>query len=290
MTYPSSAEARFERFSQYTLDGSDPDLRRLLGIAELMSDATRTALRRVNVQAGWRAIECGCGPVGGLAVMAEMVGHAGQVVGVDFNAPAVERAREVIGALGIGNVEVLVGDVNELDAAALGGPFDFAYTRCFLMHQVNPAATLSRIAALVRPGGWIVCQEPLRAPAPSASQDLDALNTYWDLLHQVVESAGVPTGTVERLAHTAHQAGLELHEAHGFFNVMNPELGFELHAATLSAIGKRATQAGIATTEQIEALDAELRDSTDGSYEWVTSPFFLDLAFRKPLATGFGAR
>ena len=43
---------------------------------------------------------------------------------------------------------------NELDLAALGGPFDLAYTRCFLMHQSDTARTLARIADIVRPG-WL---------------------------------------------------------------------------------------------------------------------------------------
>jgi hypothetical protein len=40
------------------------------------------------------------------------------------------------------------------------------YTRCFLMHQADPAVTLVAIARLVRRGGWIVAQEPLRYPTP----------------------------------------------------------------------------------------------------------------------------
>jgi hypothetical protein len=48
---------------------------------------------------------------------------------------AVQRARTVVSALELGNVEVIAGDLHELDPAALGGPFDLAYTRLFLMHQ-----------------------------------------------------------------------------------------------------------------------------------------------------------
>jgi ubiquinone/menaquinone biosynthesis C-methylase UbiE len=61
--------------------------------------------------------------------MAEMVGPAGRVVGVDFSEPTAERARSVVAALELGNVEVVAGDIHELDAAAVGGPFDLAYTR-----------------------------------------------------------------------------------------------------------------------------------------------------------------
>jgi ubiquinone/menaquinone biosynthesis C-methylase UbiE len=120
------AEAVAERVRRYILDGSDQDLRRLLSISQLSEEMARAAFHRVGVQQGWNAIDCGCGPIGGLAVIAEMVGPAGRVVGVDFSQPAVQQARAVTSALGLRNVEVVAGDLHDLDAAALGGPFDLA--------------------------------------------------------------------------------------------------------------------------------------------------------------------
>src|SRR5262249_16316203 len=118
------ADAVSERVRRFLLDGSDEDLRRLLGVAELSGEMTRSAFRRVGMQEGWHAIDCGCGPIGGLAVMAGMVGPAGRVVGVDFSEPAIQRARSVVTALELGNVELFAGDIHEFSAAALGGPFD----------------------------------------------------------------------------------------------------------------------------------------------------------------------
>jgi hypothetical protein len=77
------AEAIADRVRRYILDGSDEDLRRLLGVAAATQETARSAFRRVGMQEGWHAIECGCGPIGALAVMAEMVGPVGRVVGVD---------------------------------------------------------------------------------------------------------------------------------------------------------------------------------------------------------------
>src|SRR5262249_44005196 len=146
------AEAITHRVSRYILEGSDDELRRLLAVAEVVGDMARRAFRRVGVQEGWRVLECGCGPIGALAVLAEMVGATGEVVGIDFSEQAVRRAREVIATLGLDNVQVLVADVHDADMARLGGPFDLAYTRLFLMHQSDPVQTLSRIATLLRPG------------------------------------------------------------------------------------------------------------------------------------------
>jgi SAM-dependent methyltransferase len=275
-------EAIAERVRQYILDGGDEDLRRLVRISELSADALRAALHRVQIREGCKAIECGCGPIGGLAVLAEMVGASGRVVGVDFNEPAVQRARSIMATLALDNVEVVAGDVNDLDLSALGGPFDLAYTRCFLMHQRDMATTLARIADIVRPGGWIVCQEPLRSPGPRSHPHLDALSDYWELLHALLERVGVPQDSVESLRHVAADWGLEEDGATGFFNIMSPADGFDLHAGTLAAIREGATQSGIASAERVDALLAALLTAKHEKYQWVSTPFFLDLTLHKP--------
>lgn len=272
-----------EELGRYVLDGSDEDLRRLLSISQVAAETARRAFRRVGICEGWTVIDCGCGPIGGLAVLAEMVGPAGRVVGVDFSEPTIRRARSVVVALGLENVEVAVGDIHDLDAATLGGPFDLAFTRCFLMHQADPARTLGQIAGLLRPGGWIVAQEPLPSPPPRSHPQLGALATYWDLLHEVMEVAGAPRGSVEGLERAARVAGLEVAEANGNFRTLDPELGFEIHAATLAAVQDRAVRLGIAA-EKIDDLLLNLQAAKSGRYEWVSSPFFLDLALRKPTA------
>lgn len=270
-----------EPAGRYVLDGSDEDLRRLLTISEVTAETARRAFGRVGICAGWTAIDCGCGPLGGLAVLAEMVGPAGRVVGVDFSEPTIQRARSVTAALGLANVELAVGDIHDLDAAVLGGPFDLAFTRCFLMHQADPVRTLRKIAALLRPGGWIIAHEPLPNPPPRSHPHLNALAAYWDLAHEVMELAGAPRGTVEGLGRAARAAGLEVADASGFFATVEPELGFELHAATLAAARERAAKFGIAA-EKIDGLLLDLRAAKSGQYEWVSTPFFSDLALRKP--------
>ena len=65
---------------------------------------------------------------------------------------------------------------------------------------------------------------------------------------------------------------------------MDPELGFDLHAATVLAARERAVASGIASGQQIDDLVSDLRAAKDGGYEWVSGLFFLDLTFRKPVA------
>jgi ubiquinone/menaquinone biosynthesis C-methylase UbiE len=279
------AEAIVERVKRYVLDGSDADLRRLVGVSQVSQDMARAAFRRVGVREGWTAIDCGCGPIGALAVMAELVGPAGRVVGVDVSEPTIRQAHAVVTELALSNVALVVGDLHELDAAALGGPFDLAYTRLFLMHQPDPVRTLRQIAGLLCPGGFLVAHEALRRPAPRSHPHLDALDRYWELLFEVIERVGgAPHDGVEDLTQSARAAGLEVVDTHGYFRTIAPELGFELHASTLAAAKERSVKAGIASAQQLDELAGALRAARDGTYAWVTSPFFRDLTLRKPTA------
>ncbi len=129
-------------------------------------------------------LECGCRPVRALAVLAELVGPSGKVVGIDFSEPAVQRARSVVATLGLDNVQVFAGDVHDVNVATLGGPFDLAYTRLFLMHQsdggAHPPADLSPASP------WWLDHRAGAAPSPSPAVEsgpLDALGTGWELLH-----------------------------------------------------------------------------------------------------------
>jgi hypothetical protein len=65
---------------------------------------------------------------------------------------------------------------------------------------------------------------------------------------------------------------------------VDPELSFELHAATLQAARERAVASGVAAGQQIDDLVSDLRAAKGGGYEWVSAPFVLDLTLRKPPA------
>jgi SAM-dependent methyltransferase len=267
--------------THYVLDASDEDLRRLLSIAEHQADAARAAIHRIGDVSGRRAIECGCGPLGCLAVLSKSVGPGGTVVGIDFSAATVERARSVIAALGIDNVHVVAGDVHELDAAGLGGPFDLAYTRAFLMHQPDPARTLGRIAAMLKPGGWLISQEPLRTPPPHSWPPVEALGRYWELMHEAAARSGVAPDAVEGLPAAAGSAGLEVVRKSGFFQVLEPAVGFDIHASAVAALRTRLVETGVADEAEVDGAERSLREAASADRGWVTTPFLLDLALRK---------
>jgi hypothetical protein len=103
----------------------------------------------------------------------------------------------------------------------------------------------------------------------------------YELLEQVV---GVPHDAVASLPQLARAAGLDVVSVTGTFGTMDPEVGFDLHADTLAAARERGIASGAWTGEQVDGLVNDLRAAKAGNYEWVSTPFYLDVALRKPLA------
>jgi SAM-dependent methyltransferase len=275
-------ESLGERVKRYILTGDDEDLKRLLVISDVMRESARTALGRSGVGAGASVIECGCGPVGALPVLSELVGPGGRVVGIDMNSAAVERARSVVDALGLDNVRLVVGNVNDLDLTALGGPFDLVFTRLFLVHQPDLTATLRQIAGILTPGGTIVAQEPLRDPPPFALPHLDALAPSWHLVADLVQANGVPTDIVPYLPQAAAAAGLGVERVDGSFVIdRRPERTLRIYSTTLAAARPGAIAAGLADAAEIDGLIAALEAAMGDAIEWVSSPFFTDVIMHK---------
>jgi hypothetical protein len=63
----------------------------------------------------------------------------------------------------------------------------------------------------------------------------------------VERAGGVPHGAVDGLARSARAAGLDVVAADGIFGIIDPELGFDLHASTLSAARERAVASDVIT-------------------------------------------
>lgn len=206
-----------------------------------------------------------------------------EVVGIDLNAAAIDRARSIMGTLGVSNVEVIVGDLHMTAPAALGAPFDVAFSRQFLLHQPDPSRTLRCIAGLLRPGGVLIAQEPFRSPSWRSHPDISHLQAHWEILYESIERAGTPHQAVEDLPRFARAAGFEVAATSGFVSVLSPEAGLQIAMANVAALRERAQALGVATAQQLDevmgGLDAAMK--AKDNYDWIVSPVVFDLLFQK---------
>jgi SAM-dependent methyltransferase len=115
-------------------------------------------LDRVRLRPGQRAIDLGCGPRGILDLLSERVGPGGQVVGLDRDPVLVDRARALVTACGLANVDVVAGDARRTQLPS--STFDLVHTRTLLVNIPDPAEVVTEMTRLARPGGWVVAVEP----------------------------------------------------------------------------------------------------------------------------------
>jgi SAM-dependent methyltransferase len=153
---PVTSQGEKKRTHEYELGHSGRELKRLATQAQLVDPFTREFFREGGVALGMRVQEVGSG-AGDMALMtADIVGSAGEVVGIDRSPLAVSAAQDRVTALHRRNISFREATVDTLDPAET---FDAVVGRYVLMFNSDPAAMLQAAARHVRPGGVIVFHE-----------------------------------------------------------------------------------------------------------------------------------
>ena len=101
-----------------------------------------------------RLLDCGCGPGSISCDLAERVDH---VTALDREAKIVESAKALAVERGVSNVEIVVGDVYDLDFP--DDFFDVAFANQVLQHLSDPVAALREMGRVVKPGGVVAVRD-----------------------------------------------------------------------------------------------------------------------------------
>ena len=117
-----------------------------------------TALERIGVVEGWRCVDVGAGAGDVSVALAELLGATGRVYAVDSDP---EARDEVARAAAARNVAQVIAITQAGEDLQLPEPVDLAFCRFLLLHVLEPKAVLAKMAAALRPGGFLVAQEPI---------------------------------------------------------------------------------------------------------------------------------
>jgi len=117
-----------------------------------------TALERLGLGAGWKCADVGAGGGDVTVALAEMVGSTGRIYAVDRDPSSRDAVAAAAASSSLAQVLAITQAAEDL---TLPEPVDLAFCRFLLMHVSDPAPVLRRMAAAVRPGGWVVAQEPV---------------------------------------------------------------------------------------------------------------------------------
>lgn len=126
-----------------------------------------TALERLGVGPGWRCVDVGAGGGDVAVALAVVVGRTGRVYAVDSD----PLARDEVARAAAAHSQVLAITQAGEDLL-LPEPVDLAFCRFLLLHVLDPSVVLARMAAAVRPGGWVVAQEPVTSAGRVAGRPM----------------------------------------------------------------------------------------------------------------------
>lgn len=196
---------------EYVLGTGDDELARLSQQHRLWSDAALAAWKRAGIDAGRRVLDVGCGPGYAAMDVAQIVGPAGAVVGVDESPNFIAFLDEQARFRRLTQLRGIVGDVQNLPAA-LGGekPFDLIYARWVLCFVPDPEAVIRGIAAALRPGGRVVIHDYFNYTSMTAAPRRNSHDKAVAATFQSWKQRGGDPDICGRAPKMLHTAGLRV--------------------------------------------------------------------------------
>jgi len=129
---------------------ADDELTRLRLIEQFNDPSTFRQLDAIGVADGWRCLEVGAGAGSVTRWLSQRVGPAGNVVAADLDV-------RFLGDISAQNVEVRRCDITQDPIEP--SSYDLVHARSVVMHLRDPLAVLRRLAAALRPGGWLMVED-----------------------------------------------------------------------------------------------------------------------------------
>jgi SAM-dependent methyltransferase len=166
--------------SSYTFGDSAIASERLRIVADVMEPTARAALAHVDAASVHDVVDLGCGPGHTTRLLADVF-DASSVTGIDQSRAYVEEAT----ARARSSCHFVLADVG--DEPLPGTPADLVYARYLLSHLADVAAYVARWSRALRPGGWLVLEEP----EVITSTDAD-FAAYEQVSTSLVQATGAP--------------------------------------------------------------------------------------------------
>jgi len=238
----------------YIIRGGIPGRERLRILSRVFRPTTRALLERAGIQPGMTVLDFACGGGDVTADLAEMVGPTGRAIGSDRDGVEIAMAREECNARGIANIEFRQTDLltGEADAS-----YDLIYARFILTHLPDPAACLTEIYRVLRPGGVLVVEDIDMAPQFCVPES-PAFDRSVSLYIESARRRGCDANIGRRVPHLLSEAGFTALNVSIFQPAaLEGELKL-IQPITFENIAQAALAEGLSTEAENESILNEL--------------------------------
>lgn len=199
----------------YALRLSDDERARYRRMAQRAQEQEADLWQLAGLKPGARVADVGCGPGAMLAVLAEVVGPDGHVVGVDADEQAVQAATTALA--GVPNAEVQSGRAEATGLAE--SSFDTVILRHVLAHNGGAEQRIvDHLARLARPGGRVYLVDG-DLTAMSFTPSLPDAEEFMQRYLNWHTARGNDMRIGRRLAELGRAAGLTVEEFRGWFDI-----------------------------------------------------------------------
>ena len=253
---------------RYVIRGGREGYNRLLLLARASWPDTAALFSRAGICPGMQCVDLGCGGGEVTFELARLVAPGGSVTGMDMDEVKLGLARQASVERGVGNVEFVARNVNDWDEP---DGYDVVYSRFLLQHLSEPVGLLRRMWAAVRAGGRVIVEDA----------DFDGLcchppNEGFDFFvrayAEVIRRRGGDHATGRKLYRYFLDAGIPSPQVALVQSVLVSGEGKELAWSTLDATSEAILAEGVATSDELAAALASLRQFTDDDTTLIARP------------------
>jgi 2-polyprenyl-3-methyl-5-hydroxy-6-metoxy-1,4-benzoquinol methylase len=245
-----------EQGEHYILATGGKDMERLRLLQEVYGPGSRASLLRAGLAAGQRVLEVGCGSGNMACWIAEQVGAAGSVVGIDNSAGQIELARQQAKTRGLANVEFQVADA--YSPRLPEGSFDLVCCRLVLMHLTRPVEALAAMRSLVKPSGVVLAEE-MELGVWLCDPPTEAMNQFYELNVALGELRGEHFRLGSSLHGVFQEAGFERPEVGSNFVLALRGEEKQMLWMTFDEFAPEAVRENLVSQRDADRLGAELR-------------------------------
>ncbi|RKU17630.1 hypothetical protein C6500_14990 [Candidatus Poribacteria bacterium] len=263
------------RDATYTLGRTSHETTRLIEQSRIYGASTQRLCKRAGITDGMRVLEIGSGAGDVALTLAELIGPAGQVIGVDVNPSILDTARQRVTDAGVRNVEFIAGDARML---TFPDKFDAIVGRFVLMYMADPGRAFSKLITHLKPDGIAAFQEPEYTLYPAfLHPDTPLMNQLIRWILDVFEHSGAHLDMGIGLYRAFVDAGLPPPAMHleSPIGAAKTWAGYRYMTTIFQSLLPLLEKYELATAEQVDVdtLAARLREEVLASKR----PFFLPL-------------